>query len=194
MPALAPGDLVDLVDEDDPGLLDALDRGARHGVHVDELLLLFLRQRYERVRHRELPLPGAALEEPRQHVLDVDVDFLDRRAGDDLEGREALLAHVDLDLLLIEPAVAQLLAQLLARPLRLLANARRLLVVVGRRRKRRQQQIEHALLGGLARLLAHLRDALLANHVDGELGQVPHHRLDVAADVADLRCTSTLQP
>ena len=135
----------------------------------------------------QLSLPGAALKEPWQHVLDVDVDFLDRRAGDDLEGREALLAHVDLDLLLIEPAVAQLLAQLLARALRLLANARRLLVVVGRGRQRRQQQIQDALLGGLTRLLAHLRDTLLANHVDGKLGQVPDHRFHVAADVADLR-------
>ena len=184
--ALAPRDLVDLVDEDDPGLLHALDRRARHGVHVDELLLFFLRQRLERVRHGELALPGAALKEPGQHVLDVDVDFLDRGTGDDLEGRKALLADVDLDLLLVEAAVAQLLAQLLARPLRLLANARRLLVDVGRRRQGRQQEVEHALFGGLARLLADLGHALLADHVDGELGQIAHHRLDVAADVADL--------
>ena len=99
---------------------------------------------------------------------------------------KALLAHVDLDLLQVETAVAQLLAQLLARPLRLLAKARRLLVVVGRRRQRRQQQVEHALFGSLARLFAHLGDPLLADHVDGELVEVAHHRFDVAADVADL--------
>ena len=61
-----------------------------------------------------------------------------------------------------------------------------LLVVLGRRRQRRQQQIEHALLRRLLRLLAHLGEALLAHHLDGDLGQVADHRLDVAADVADL--------
>ena len=50
VPTLAPGDLVDLVDEDDPGLLHAFDRRARHRIHVDELLLLFLGERLERVR------------------------------------------------------------------------------------------------------------------------------------------------
>ena len=69
---------------------------------------------------------------PGEHVLHVDVDFLDRRPGDDLEGREALLPDVDLDLLVIEPPVAELLAQLLARALRLLPDRRGLLVVVGR--------------------------------------------------------------
>ena len=99
---------------------------------------------------------------------------------------KALLAHVDLDLLLVEPAVAQLLAQLLARPLRLIAKARRLVVVVGRRRQGRQQQIEHPLFSRLARLLADLGHPLLADHVDGELGEIAHHRLDVAADITDL--------
>ena len=97
-----------------------------------------------------------------------------------------LLADVDLDLLLIEAAVAQLLAQLLARALRLLADARGLLVVVGRRRQRRQQQIEHALFRRPPRLLAHLGHPLFADHVDRELGQIAHHRFDVAADVSDL--------
>jgi hypothetical protein len=120
--ALAARDLVDLVDEDDAGLLHALDRGARDGVHVHELVLFLLRQRLERVRHGELALARPALEEAGQHVLDVDVHFLDRGTGDDLEGRKALLAHVDLDLLLVEAAVAQLLAQLFARAVRLLAT------------------------------------------------------------------------
>ena len=52
--------------------------------------------------------------------------------------------------------------------------------------ERRQQQVEQALLGVLLGLVAHLLEPLLAHHVDGELDQVAHHRLDVAADVADL--------
>ena len=90
--ALAPGDLVDLVDEDDAGLLHALDRRARDALHVDQLLLFFLGQRLERLRHAQLALLRPSLEQAGQHVLDVDVDFLDRRPGDDLERREALLA------------------------------------------------------------------------------------------------------
>ena len=54
------------------------------------------------------------------------------------------------------------------------------------RRQRRQQQVEQALLGVLPGLLAHLDQPLLAHHVHGQLGEVAHHRLDVAADVADL--------
>ena len=53
-------------------------------------------------------------------------------------------------------------------------------------RQRRQQQIEDPLLRRLPRLLAHFGDPLLPHHVDRQLDEVAHHRLDVAADVADL--------
>ena len=54
--AFAPGDLVDFIKEDDAGLLDPLHRGARDAVHVNQLLLFFLRQMVERkVKH---PLIG----------------------------------------------------------------------------------------------------------------------------------------
>ena len=185
--AFAPGDLVDLVDEDDARLLHAIDRGARDACPC---------------RRASALLPAPAPRAPRapaacrffvrpwnspgsMSLTLMSTSSTDEPAMISNDGKR-LLAHVDLDLLVIEPAVAQLLAQLLARALRLLADARRLLVVVGRRRQRRQQQIEHALFGGLPRLLAHFGDALFADHVDGELGQVAHHRLDVAADVADL--------
>ena len=50
--ALAAGDLVDLVDEDDAGLLDALDRGVGDRVHVDQLLLFFLTAAARALRRR----------------------------------------------------------------------------------------------------------------------------------------------
>ena len=106
--------------------------------------------------------------------------------GDDLEGGEALLTHVDLDLLVIEAPLTELLAQLLARPLRLLADRRGLLVVVGGGRQRRQQQVQHPFLGRLLRLAAHFGEPLLLDHVDRQLDEVAHHRLHVAPDVADL--------
>ena len=88
-------------------------------------------------------------------------------------------------LLVIQPSLAELLAQLLARPLRLLADRRRALVELRGGRQRRQQQVEHALLGRHLRLLAHLRGPLLADELHRDLGQIADHRLDVAPDVAD---------
>ena len=97
MRPLAARDLVDLVDEDDAGLLDALDGRAGHAVHVHQLLLFFLGQVFERLGHLHLAALGFALEQAGEHVLQIDVDFLDLRTGDDLERRERLFADVDLD-------------------------------------------------------------------------------------------------
>ena len=106
MTALAPGDLVDLVHEDDPGLLDPLNRHAGDALHVDQLLLLFLEEVVECLGDLHPTFLGAPLEESREHVLDVDVDFLHRRPGDDFEGGEGLLADVDLHQPFVETSVA----------------------------------------------------------------------------------------
>src|SRR5436190_13833409 len=107
MAPLSSGDLVDFVDEDDARLLNPVDRGTGHTLHVDELLLLFLRERLERRGNFQASLARLALEEAGQHVLHVDVDFFDRRTGNDLEGWKALFPDVDFDLLVIEPSVTQ---------------------------------------------------------------------------------------
>ena len=96
------------------------------------------------------------------------------------------VADVDLDGALVEPPVAQLLPEPLARALRLLARRRQVsssvpLVTAGG--SSRSSSRSSAALAGL---LPHFAGALLAHHVDGELDQVAHHRLDVAAHVADL--------
>ena len=100
-----------------------------------------------------------------------------------IDGNDLLL-HVDFDHAIVELAVAQLLAHPLARAAHLVADAAGILVRRGR--PRRQQQIEQPLLGVELRLGAHFLDALVAHHVDRELDQIADHRLDVAADVADL--------
>ena len=181
--AFAAGDLVDLVDEDDAGLLDALDRGVGDRVHVDQLLLFFGQQPLARFGHGDAAALRAALEQSRHHVAQVDADFFHRRSGDQLDRRERFLLDVDFDHAIVELAVAQLLAHPLARAAHLVADAAR--IFVRRRRPRRQQQIEQPLLGIELRLGAHFFDALFAHHVDGELDQIADHRLDVAADVAD---------
>jgi len=55
------------------------------------------------------------------------------------------------------------------------------------RTRRRQQQIEQPILGVGGRLRSHFLEPLLAHHVDAELDEIAHHRLDVAPDVADFR-------
>src|SRR5215203_3801984 len=114
---LAPGDLVDLVHENDAALLDALHRGPGDAVHVDQLLFFFLGDLLQRFGHLQLPLPRTAAEHPRHHLLQVDADLLDGGARDDLERRERLVADVDLDRAMIETPGAELLAEAFARVL-----------------------------------------------------------------------------
>ena len=91
----------------------------------------------------------------------------------DLERRPAVL-HLDFHHALVELAVAQLLAQLLARALDAFAGFG----------LRRHQQVEQAVLGVRLGAVGHFVQALLAHHVDGDVHQVADHRLDVAAHVA----------
>src|ERR1019366_8130700 len=104
VPAFASGDLVDLVEEDDAGVLDALDGDARDLVHIDQALLLFLDEVFEGLPDLHLPFLGAGTEDVGQHVFHVDVHLLDALVGDDLEGRHRFFADVEFDHALIELA------------------------------------------------------------------------------------------
>ena len=75
----AAGDLVDLVQKDDAAALHALQRDARHLVHVDQLLLFFLHQVLERLGHAHLALARALAEQAGQHVLEIDVHLFHAR-------------------------------------------------------------------------------------------------------------------
>src|SRR5215831_7102181 len=59
----ASSDLVDFVEEDDAGVLDALDGNALHLIHINETLFFFLDEIFERLRHLHLPLLGALTED-----------------------------------------------------------------------------------------------------------------------------------
>ena len=84
--AFAAGDLVDLVDEDDAGLLDAFDRGvARRRPCRSASVLLPASERSQRLGHGDAAALRAALEQPRHHVAEVDAHFLHRRSGDQLD-------------------------------------------------------------------------------------------------------------
>ena len=176
-----------------PNLLDALDGHARDLVHVDQALLFFLDQVFEGLVDLHLPLLGALAEDVGQHVLDVDVHLLDALVGDDFEGREIALAHVDFDHAVVELAFAQLLAQFLAgAALRLCPETSMFLrapfrPVDGSRTGSGggKQNIEQALFGVEFGLVGDVFELLFAHHVDGDFDQVANHGFDIASHVAD---------
>ena len=190
---LAAGDLVDLVDEDDARLLDAADRLVRDLLHVDQLA-------------RPLPASSSSSASGTVHAaaswsswaggwrsrsLHVATPISSMPCGvstSTIGG--GLCADLELDLAVVELALAQHAAQLLARArVRIAARRRRRLRCRqrggprrgggSRRSSRRSSAASRARIATFARLL-------LAHHLDGELDQVADHRLDVAADVADL--------
>ena len=109
MAALAPRNLVDLIQKHDARILHAIDRHARHLIHIDQPLLFFLNQIFKGLIHLHLPLLGPRAEDVGQHILNIDVHLLDALVGHNFEGWEISLAHVDFDFALVQLAFAQLL-------------------------------------------------------------------------------------
>ena len=87
-----------------PEVCDALHGQARHLLGVHQPRLLLLQQDLAGLGHGQAAALGAAAEEAGQHVLQVDVHLLDALRAEDLEGGEALLAHLHLDLAVVELA------------------------------------------------------------------------------------------
>jgi hypothetical protein len=172
----AAGDLVDLVDEDDAVLLDRA-----HRLEADLLLVhqprgLLLGDEAQRLADRQLAALPARAAHVREHALDLLGELLHPRGCQDLHVRAAL-RDVDLDLLVVELALAQHLAKSLSRRIR---------VVALDRRHTGQQRVEHALLGHVLGSRPDLEHLLLARVLDRHLHQVAHDRVDVAAHVAHL--------
>src|SRR5882672_3900955 len=115
--ALAAGDLVELVEEHDAGVLGPSDRLRDHLVHVDELLGLLLNEEPPRLGDTNPPPLGLRRHEVRQHVLEVDAHLLHTLAGENLDHRQGLLLGLQLDHALVEPAGPELAAELLLRGL-----------------------------------------------------------------------------
>src|SRR5256712_3030601 len=185
---LAPGDLVELVEEDDPRVLGPPNRLRHDLLHLDELLRLLLNEEPPRLGDPHAAPLGPRRHEIRQHVLQVDPHLLHALTGEHLDHRHRLLLRLELDHPVVEPAGSQLDPELvhrgLARGIRrdLLERARR----EGLVRPPRQQEVEEPLLGELLRPLLHARHHLGLDHVHRELGEVADHRFHVAAHVADL--------
>jgi hypothetical protein len=170
--ALAGGDLVDLVDEDDAVVLDEVDRLALQLLLVEELVGFLGDEDLVRVLDLHLALDAALPEGLAEHVGEVDhADIAARHAGNVEHGRAGIGRHLDLDLLVVELAAPQLLAERIARR--------------GRRRMA-DERVDHPFLRVLVRLRLDIAPPLVAQHRDAGLDEVAHDLLDVAAHIADL--------
>ncbi len=125
-----------------------------------------------RVLHGDLARLGAAAAELAENIAEIDGAHLRARHAGNFEHRHAAARlHLDLDFLVVEFAGAQLFAEALAR--RGTGTGA-------------DQGIEHALFGGELGLRLHVLAFAFAGERDGNLDQVAHDLLDVAADIADL--------
>ena len=115
MAGLAAGDLVDLIDEDDAHLLGAIHGQARDLIHVDQFIFFFLDQVIDRFGDSHFAAFLLLAEKSREHVLDVDVHFLDALIGNNFKCGHRTLADFHLHQALVELAVAKLRAEFFPR-------------------------------------------------------------------------------
>ena len=172
--AVAGADLVDLVEEDDAVVLHRADRLLHQLLLVEQLVRLLLEQEIVGGLHRDLArLGAAAAERLAEHLADIHHADRGARHSRHVEGAHRIggVAHLDLDLLVVELAGDEPLAEALAR--------RRAGMLA-------DQRVEHALLGLPMRLRLHVPTLLVAHQEDARLDEVADHLLDVAADIADL--------
>ena len=149
-------------------------------VVVDELRRLLVGQRLHRLRDGHLAQLAPRAAHLLEHALELARQILHARRRHDLHLRRQQ-RHLDLDLLVVELALAQHLAEFLAR-----GRVGRLHVVEIHLARRRQQHVEDALLGRVGGAVAHLARLRFARLLDRRLDQVADDRVDVAADVAHL--------
>ena len=117
---------------------------------------------------------GAGAESLAKDVAEIEHPHLRAGHARDLEGRQVgrrTLLHRDLDLALVEHALAQLAAKLLPG----------VGAGIGA-----DQRVEHPLLGGELGLGLDLLFQTVAGHADSDFEKVAHDLLDVASDIADL--------
>ena len=174
--ALAAGDLVDLVEEDDAAALDAFQGHARDLVHVDELLLFFLDRGSPWPRRRAFCACACAVPNMpgRTSLRLTSISSMPPAVVISKRGPRSLTSISTM-------RSSSLPARSFSR-----SFSRVLVDAFGALRLRRHQQVEQALFGVAFGAFGNLVQPLLADHVDGDVHQVANHRFDVAADVADL--------
>ena len=170
------GHLVDFIQEDDAVVFHCID-----GLHLEFVLIDEARGFLvpdQPVGFADTQLLAALAAAPahfREHLLQLAGHFFHAGRGHDFHpGRIA--GHLDLDFLVVQLALAELLAEDLASAVVRLA----LFVAAGRG----QQGVEDAFFGGIIRLAAHAGDGFLAQHLDGHFHQVADDGFHIAAHIA----------
>ena len=171
-PAIARGNLVDLVEEHDAVVLHRLDGFGGELLLIEQLVGFLGDQDFVQLTDRDAPRLGAAAH-LAENVAEVERAHLRAGHAGDLEHRQAAAGrlHLDLDFLVVELAGAQPFPEC---------------VLGGGAGARADQRVDHARLGG--KLGARLDVAALAfaRHRDADFDEVAHDLLDVAADITDL--------
>ena len=132
--------------------------------------------------HPHLARARLVAAEVREHGLQLLLHLLHARRRHDLHAHRQR-SQLELDLALVQLALAQHLADFLAR----LAIARLQRLVGGEAHaiaRLRQQRIQHALFSGIRRAHAHLLHLLLARHLHRDVHELLHDGVHVAPDVA----------
>ena len=174
-------DLVDLIEEHDAVLLRIGKRAALQLVVVHQARRLLLGEDLGRLADPHAPQPAAAATQVGEHALDLRGELLHARRREDLHLR-ARCGDLDVDLLFVELAFAQPLAEFLARGA-LLAAALLEADAPGGGYQRVQNPLFRSLLGARA----HALHCVLARLLDADLHQVAHDGVDVAPHVSHLR-------
>src|SRR5215472_10066228 len=195
-PACLPSrDFVYLIDEHDARLLGAMNRVGRDRLHVHQARGFFLGQEFQRLGNLDLTASGLLGHDLVHELLRIEAHFLHALGREYLDHRSGGRGNLDFDLPVVEMALAEQLAKLLAGFLlriffdRLHAAFRRDAGRPANLGRGRKQDIEQPFLSVLARFDRDPLAGLLAYHLHGDFGEIANHRFHVAADIADLRIT-----
>ena len=175
-------DLVDLVDEDDPGVLGQRDRLGLHLVLVDQRVDFLLEEDFPRLDDGHLAAGLVLGEDFLEHPLKIDVHLL--HAGAAEHHRHDLVFGGQLDSPLVELSGGEHRAEFFSCPLVAFGGRG---AVCGIERRRGHEQVEQALLRPALRFLLHPRSFGFADQADGVFNEFADHAFHVAAVVADLR-------
>ncbi len=164
-------------------LLHGLQRAGLELLLVEHIRGFLIGELTERVFHLQLAPRSAVTAEILEHPLQLARHLLHARRCHDLDA-DGYRLQIDLDLAVVQVALAQHLAEFLAR---VGALCRRCFgVETDTLRSPWQQCVEYPLLGRVLGAMSHLRHLLFARHLDGDIDQVADDAVHLAADVADL--------
>ena len=182
--SLPPRDLVDLVQEDDPGVLRPPNCFGEHLIHVNQFLGLFLSQDSSRLHDLDSSTFHTVWEEVVEHVPQL-IHPLYPCPRDNLDHGQRPVPDLNLHHSIIQLPLphhsAEFFPGFLGGSLGCLKpNRLRTCPAWG------DEEIKESLLGQLGRPLSHRSRPLTLNHVDRNVGQIPDDGVHIPSHIANL--------